>query len=371
MVLVSTMVTPDLPFSLGKVVGTLYGFCLFYAAVAWSRRRVSILPLAVLAAGLGAGAALLGLLGTDWVVKIPVLRGVMQVLPAAIRGVPGAESGFNPNQVAGALIMLVPVQATTLWALVSDSALSRRRKVVLGAVVTIGLALTLAVILLAQSRVAWAALLLGLLLLLVAVARRFRLAWLLLLLAILVVVVSVGPVGVGQWFVERGWLIESGDASWAERIELWQVGLAVVSDHPFTGTGMNLFRQIARQRSPLFHFALDHDIGHSHQTYLQVALDLGIPGLIFYLSALGGALAVGWQTFRQAGQRLARSSAPRIIALGGTVGLLVHAVWGLTDAVALGAKQGFLWWLVLALVVASASPRQGGVPSLGQEGGER
>ena len=37
-----------------------------------------------------------------------------------------------------------------------------------------------------------------------------------------------------------------------------------------------------------------------------------------------------------------------VLGLGG--GLLAHAIYGLTDAVALGAKPGILFWMLLGLV---------------------
>jgi hypothetical protein len=39
----------------------------------------------------------------------------------------------------------------------------------------------------------------------------------------------------------------------------------------------------------------------------------------------------------------------RLMALGLLGGLLAHFLYGLTDAVALGAKPGFLFWWLLAM----------------------
>jgi len=40
----------------------------------------------------------------------------------------------------------------------------------------------------------------------------------------------------------------------------------------------------------------------------------------------------------------------RLLALGLFGGLLAHFLFGLTDAVALGAKPGFLFWWLLGMV---------------------
>jgi O-antigen ligase len=384
MILTSLWATNDLAFSLGKVSGTLYGIALFYATVEWGQRcplRESpsasprarwgsrILDLAVLVVALGGGAALLSLLGTEWVVKVPILGRLATYLPESIRGMPGAESGFNPNQVTGALIMFVPVQIGLLGAGMAGcraarmpapgvplgsarSALeyagslsfTRRYGIVVGA--GLSLLLTTLVILLAQSRAAWAALALGLLFLGAIQARSLRLAFVLLIVAGLFGLLVLGPVGVGEWLAQQGWVLSSGEVSWSARVELWSRGLWALGDRPLAGTGMNMFRRVVREQYPLFQFPMDKDVGHVHHTYLQVALDLGLPGLVSYLALLGGALAAGWQRYRQG-----LPAEERLILLGGLVGLMVHALWGLTDAVALGAKQGFLWWLVIALVV--------------------
>ena len=58
----------------------------------------------------GAGLAVIGLLGTNWIGKFSVLDAVVRRIPQAIRGVPGAEEGFQPNAVAGCLVLFIPLQ---------------------------------------------------------------------------------------------------------------------------------------------------------------------------------------------------------------------------------------------------------------------
>jgi len=349
MVLVNSWLAPDLSYSLGKIAGVLYGIAIFYALVSWSRDRRQILPLALLVIGLGTAAALLSLLGTQWVTKLTVLQQIIGHLPMALRGVPGAESGFNPNQVTGVLIMFVPLQGLLIWGAISAPGLSRRQRTGLVTGVGLSLLLTGIVIVLAQSRAAWAALALGLLGVCAVAIRRLRLLFLLLLVASLALLAILGPTGPGEWLAQHGWMTSSGEATWDARLELWSRGLWILADHPLTGAGLNLFRRVVAEPYPLAHFPLATDVGHSHQTYLQVALDLGLPGLVCYLALIGGAVASGWRAILRT-----RPSWAALATLGSIAGLAVHAGWGLTDAIALGAKQGFLWWAMLALVVAPA-----------------
>ncbi len=341
----SILVTPDFLFSFRKVTGLVYGVAVFYAIAEWGQGRRDIQSTAALVGGLGCGAAALALLGTKWVVKLPVLGRIVSQLPAVIRGMPGAETGFNPNQVSGALIMFLPVQAVLLWGAVSKSRARGGRYLWLAVGSGLALALTSSVVLIAQSRAAWAALLVGLLGMCAIEFKRFRIFLGLLFVVSVVIVAILWPAGAGTWLAEQAWTVSPGETSWAARVELWTHGLWTIADFPLTGTGMNIFRRIAGRSFPLFHFEYGRDIGHSHQAYVQVALDLGLPGLVFYLALLFGIIASGWQYFRKGGDSFARH-----MALAGVTGVVIHAIWGFADAIALGAKQSFLWWSMLALV---------------------
>ncbi len=345
MALFSTWVTPDFSFSFRKVAGLVYGVAVFYAIAEWGERRRDIQSTAALVGGLGCGAAALALLGTEWVVKLPVLDRIISRLPAVIRGMPGAETGFNPNQVSGALIMFLPVQVVLLWGAVSESKARGGRHLWLAVGSGLALALTSSVILIAQSRAAWAALLVGLLGMCAIEFKRFRLFLALSFVVCVVIVALLWPTGAGTWLAQQAWTVSPGETSWAARVELWTHGLWTIADLPLTGTGMNIFRRMAGSSFPLFHFEYGRDIGHSHQAYVQVALDLGLPGLVFYLALLFGVIAAGWQCFRRCGDSFARH-----MALAGVTGVVIHAIWGFADAIALGAKQSFLWWSMLALV---------------------
>jgi O-antigen ligase len=351
MALVSIQVTPDLPFSLGKIAGVLYGVALFYAVADLGRRPAGILLPALTVVGLGAAAALLSLLGTAFALKWTPLQPLLNAFPQLIRGVPlqGNEAGFNPNQVSGALIMFLPLELTLLAGLLRHGEMPWARRLALLAALGLGLILTAAVILLAQSRAAWVALALGLLVLGAIVARPLRPVLLLALAAVLVALVLWGPVTLGQWLVDQGLMVRSGETSWAARVELWSRGLWGIADFPLTGMGMNMFRRTVWELYPLFEYPPGYDVGHAHNLYLQAALDLGLPGLVCYLAMTGSGLALGWQSYRRAPEQLAR-----LAGLGAAIGLAVHALWGMTDIVALGAKQGFLWWAVLALLTATA-----------------
>jgi hypothetical protein len=79
--------------------------------------------------------------------------------------------------------------------------------------------------------------------------------------------------------------------------------------------------------------------------------DLGLLGLVAYLALIISAIWIGW--------RLARSRSEwGWLGLGIVGALVAFHTYGLTDAVALGAKPGVAFWMLLALAAAAANLEQ-------------
>ena len=80
---------------------------------------------------------------------------------------------------------------------------------------------------------------------------------------------------------------------------------------------------------------------------LQAALDVGIPGLIAYLSIwlVAGVLLIA--VYRQSAEPFDRA-----VSGGLGAGLVAYFVFSMTAAIPLGAKEGVLFWLTLALATA-------------------
>jgi putative inorganic carbon (HCO3(-)) transporter len=223
-----------------------------------------------------------------------------------------------------------------------------------------------AVFLLTQSRGGYIGLALTLpLLILIALPRRGR--WYSLII-LTVLVVLLGFVIASRWEAVRTWAMGSDLAtdpalslnSLQGRLEVWSRAIYGIQDFPFTGMGMNAFRKVVNVFYPLFLVSPDTDIGHAHNEFLQAALDLGIPGLIAFIALYIGAFWMLREIWKNTvveqdailsvvGQDAILSYArPLVLGLGG--GLLAHMLYGLTDAVALGAKPGLLFWMLLGLI---------------------
>lgn len=86
---------------------------------------------------------------------------------------------------------------------------------------------------------------------------------------------------------EGGALYTQADAE-NSRYELWRAAMAIFKVHPILGVGSNRFREVDSQYSSISH---DNKGKVAHDTYLEVAADTGLCGLITFGAAL-------WLMFR-------------------------------------------------------------------------
>jgi putative inorganic carbon (hco3(-)) transporter len=349
MVLVTVLITPDLLWSLPKVAGVVYDVALYFAAVQAVRAAPRLLWVGIallLAAGLGVAAA--GLVSMPAAAALPLLQPVASRLPA-VQTTEGVL--LNPNEVAGVLLWMAPLALALAAVLI----LHWRRRLAPPLVAPLLLAITLlfsATLLLSQSRGGLLGYALAIAFLVAAFAGRYRRA-LFALLAGLMLLGLLAYAAAPQRFEPLFAASPAADAGEAAlnslegRREIWSRARYVIEDFPFTGVGLNNFRRVVPLLYPLFLISPAIDIAHAHNHLLQVATELGIPGLIAYLGIWIGAALMLWQSWQRAGDPLRRAAAAGLAA-----SLLAYFIYGLFDAVALGARPGFLFWLLLGLVAA-------------------
>lgn len=359
MVLVSMYATSDFVYSLPKVTGVVYSIALFYAFVALTSRSEQSLWVGVFVLlSCGIGIATFSLIGTRWIVKIPVFRVIVDRLPRFL-SLPGATDGFHPNQVAGTLLWVIPLS----WVLVGLAWRGYKmlpiqtrwvygeRLFVYGAALFLG-----SILLLTQSRGAWAGVLTTAVFLLWFVNRFFR-RWLTVIFAIGATILIgqllyVGPNALGQQLFDLTVFLlnQTGGDELSGRLPLWEQALYGIQDFAFTGMGMNSFRRLVPILYPFVSLSPHLDVGevgHAHNDWLQVALDLGVVGLIAYIALWVGSLLMLWQSWHHT-----QDVRWRRLALSFAACLLAYFIYGITDTVALGAKPGFIFWLLLGLIVS-------------------
>jgi putative inorganic carbon (HCO3(-)) transporter len=362
MLLVSLFVTFDPVLSLGKVTGLLFGVAIYYAIVGLvsdAGKPIRWVLIGYSAAGLL--LALVGLLGTDWSFKFNFLANVEARLPTFLRGLPGAENGINPNETAGALLWVLPVQL----ALVRSTWSPRFRDTRFGTVILVGTivmaAISGGVLILAESRGALAGLALGILVLLAVFLPRTRavlVAGGVLVGISIVVALYLGPANIANEVLGSvGTGFGTGDLfrSVQSRAEIWSRALYGIQDFPLTGMGMNTFRILMPALYPSS-FPPGIDQAHAHNNMLQVALDLGLPGLVAYTALWLVSIALVVEVWRQS-----RVDWIRWMAGGIGAGMAAYWLFGLTDTVTLGAKPGLFFWALAALLVAAWQLVQGAI----------
>ena len=153
------------------------------------------------------------------------------------------------------------------------------------------------------------------------------------------------------------------------RQALWQRAVYIIQDFPFTGIGIYTFPVVVDLLYPLFPAGPSVWIPHAHNLFLQVAVDIGLPGFVAFcalLGAWGGMVGEVLHTARSVeGKRHCE-----ILALGLAGGMLAHLVYVITDAITLGEKSGVIFWVVLGLTAAVwRSVKEAGAVARGPEPG--
>jgi putative inorganic carbon (HCO3(-)) transporter len=349
-VIVGMLVTADPDLTLSKATGIILGLATwrFLALYGGSRPRIGA-ALAVLGL-LGAGFVLIGMFSTQWKVDSPILAPLLNVLPPRLfRFSATPDSGVSANQLAATLIVYLPLLVSLL---VGWRPARYRRAAVIGLVLLTGFASV--VLFLTQSRSGWLGALGGLaaLLLFWAIAlppSRQRLTlWLALGLVVAIgaaVLLFVGPARLLELWDKPPEMTAVGTFSTLNfRKEVWQWAVQGVQDFPLTGCGLGAFRRVVHRFYPIA-IPISYDLAHAHNIFLQVALDVGLPGLVGYLAILAvtGVLAL----------RVARRhEAFRPLVLGLAAGLVALHTFGLTDALAVGSKPGIVFWFALGILTA-------------------
>jgi putative inorganic carbon (HCO3(-)) transporter len=345
--LVGMVVTADPDLTLPKATGLILGFATwrYFAVIIRGRKQLWLAVGIFVLTGLGMSA--LGMVSADWRHEIEFVRRLLPFLPPQLLTLPGApDLGVHTNELAAVTLFLFPLGVASVlgWKL-----LPRGRKAL---AVSGALALASGLLLLwTQSRSGWMGALAAVMLLwllwtiLLPDGSRWRRPSLLALAAFTLVVLVAG---IRLW--PRLWAADNPEISaetaigtfstMAFRYEVWEWAIVALGDFPFTGTGLGTFRRVA---SRLYPIAYSTDIAHAHNIFLQVGLDTGLPGLIGYLALLAVSGVMVWKMAQ-------RQDLFRPLALGLLATVVALHVYGLTDALAPGAKPAVLFWMVLGLL---------------------
>jgi putative inorganic carbon (HCO3(-)) transporter len=352
---VSLYISVDWRLSQPKVYGLVLGIAVFYAVVNATRTIRSVQFAAIALVLVSTTVVMMGLVGTDWSSKaklfsLPQLYGH---LPRLIQGIPRSlRGGFSPNGIGGTLIFVIPVLLSLLWSgrpttrikKTNDNRLLHIWWTWYRPILVLSLLLTTFMLTLTQSRGSFIGISVGLLALATWYDRRAL--WAIPIIAlVLFVLFKSGRGGELTQFVLR---VDAGSYTVRRRMEVWQRAVYMIQGFPFTGIGLNTFDKVANVLYPFFPIGPNAQVPHdAHNELLQVAVDLGIPGLVGYVALLTTFALTAWRAYHALNDRWLRA-----LIMGLACGMLAHQVFGLTDAFLLGTKPGVVMWVFMGLIAA-------------------
>lgn len=336
--------------TLPKLTGLILGLASLRALGFIVRTRRSLEIGLALFGVVALGVWAVGLLG----MRLAPLQPLIGHLPQGLASLPGTpDEGVNPNQLAGALVLVLPVM------LGCTAAYAREGRRLVALFLAIAMLVVLATVIFTRSRAGWIGLAVALCGWMLLDAwlhggRRLRIA--------LGIVAGVAAIALVAGAVALGPALLAGidqpsqggpefDAvmqqlSLDARVEIWSRAVYALQDFPFTGVGLGTFRRVVNLLYPLFLVPPESDIAHAHNVFLQVGVDLGLGGLVGYVALVLAVAVTAWQAARN-GERFTGS-----VALGLLAGLIGLHVYGLADTLALGSKPGLLFWLAMGLILA-------------------
>jgi O-antigen ligase len=295
---------------------------------------------------LGLAATLLGgllMLGVGLVGANVKGEAALEVVGRTQVSLAGVESGdVNPNGVAAAALLVLPVAISALvFALRRGSGLGLL--VPLSALAAGTAAVTLAV---TRSRTAWLAvwvLLVGVL----VTARPSRwvraLIGLAIVLPMLALAARVGSLDRAAFDAQASGLWRSAH----DRAVIMTGAVDRVRAAPWLGVGVNQFRAVFRLAGG--------DVAHAHNIVLQTLLDVGVVGSFAYWGLVAFLLRRAWRC------SLSGPAAIRAVGFGGGLAIAAASLFGLADAVTLGAKVGMLQWMAGGMILAASEWAAAGV----------
>ncbi|MFW5691846.1 MAG: O-antigen ligase family protein [Chloroflexota bacterium] len=131
-----------------------------------------------------------------------------------------------------------------------------------------------------------------------------------------------------------------------QRLNFWETAAEMVADYPLTGVGMNMYRdrQFVRVDYPIE--GTTPYPPHAHNAFVQMAADMGLPGLFVYVMWFAVAGYMLWVCWCADAGPTAR------VALAAGCGLLAYVVYSMADTIPVWDRSAFVFWLILGTLAA-------------------
>jgi hypothetical protein len=138
------------------------------------------------------------------------------------------------------------------------------------------------------------------------------------------------------------------------RIELWKRASGIIADYPITGSGVGTFYRLSTFYEGSTETAYKNQKENTHNYFLQLAAELGIPASLIFLVILCLVFRIGLtQNVKQ--------KAAQPFNRGFLMGISAYLITCLTGHPLLLSSQQFLFWFMIsAIVLADGNPKQAG-----------
>ena len=339
----------------------IMGAVLLFYALANARSTPAMVRVGLLTA-FAVGLSLYFVATNDWTHTQSVSR-LGQDLQRYLPPVPG--SGLNPNEVGGLLAMLLPFVtwgALRAWQKVREPSLSPKNTKWLGTLLAwAALALVLFALLMTASRGAWLACsvagLIGSLWWAIGGLKRSNTSQqnrgrLVLLVAGLLAVLGVGLILIGTEQIPLARLIDP--STWLSRLEFQRNSLVLAKDYPLIGAGLDGFEMLYSTYAMLIHVGY---IFHSHNLYLAVTIDQGLPGLLALIWIWVLFAAIVWRSLRRQRPKAAQTATPASLVGAAGLSLIIILLHGTVETALYGRGVLFLF-IPMAFAVQTAQEQE-------------
>ena len=295
-------------------------------------------------------ALLSALFTSNWpAYKISWLSRIYGALPT-IRSLPFSltQHGLAANQTGGLLAVLTAFAAVLATAPTPPPERGGRKATVYRCITIILTVAGTMTVFMTGSRAALVGLVVAVLMVLVLRSRGWLWAWASGLTVALVGLTAAGQLGpLFRAFVRD----ETLNTELVSRLDIWSSSLMGIGDHLFTGIGLGVLIEVIPVRYPYQTVGLSFPVSQAHNLFLDVALSIGVPGLLGRLLLLCGLVLLAIRGMKQ-------DYLTRILSLGTLASIAAFIIFGLTDSMSLSRPTSFILWLwpcALAISEARAS----------------
>jgi len=325
--------------ALDHLAGAAFGLLAMTLLAAWANSQQRLVTVGLAISLVGTAVSIIGMAGTSPEnLSINHAKFFSLAIPDAIPTLRlplpglGRDGWVNPNALGATALMVMPFSiAIAYLPHASAWAITLR---VFGTLATIFAAV---VIVLVQSRSVWLAALVvaGL-----AASRKrpVAMAWSFGIAGMILGIFLYCTLASGSmWDRTIAPVVESV----SDRMFIWHVAVNVWFESPWFGIGLNQFHVVeSHQPWPLV-------VAHAHNEVVQMLLDIGLFGTAVYV-------AMQVVLFKMAIRASHSPSAiPSTFATAAGLSLVGVHLFGLGDAVALGAKVGAVQWLASGIILSS------------------